>query len=185
MMTIKSTFGLCAALLLGMGVATPASALSHTVKKAFVWDIVESNGIKHGNIYLVFSDNTKERITTKGNCSDPKVAADGKTVGWREGEFLEYGDQTPTPYWETSIALYRNGKRLKSVGPFDSRSLIGQWHFLHQGKQVTLRRFGMHGQPIYMVWDVFGGYASTTWEEYDGGVKQPAPAWIAGLKEEE
>lgn len=182
-MTIKSTFSLCATLLLGIGLATPASALSHTVKKAFVWNIVESNGIKHGNIYLVYTDNTKEQITTKGNCSNPQVAADGKTVGWREGEFLKYGDQKPTPYWETSIALYRDGKRLKSVGPFYSRSLIGKWHFIQQGKQVALRRYGMHGQPIYLVWDVFGGYASSTWEEYDDGMKQKAPNWIEGLEE--
>lgn len=183
-MTIKSTFAVCGALLLGMGMTKPASALSQTVKKAFVWNIVESNGIKHGNVYLVYTDNTQEKITTKGNCSNPQVAADGKTVGWREGEFLKYRNQTPTPYWETSIALYRNGKRLKSVGPYDSRSLIGQWHFLQHGKQVALRRFGMHGQPIYMLWDVFGGYASSTWEEYDDGVKQAAPSWIEGLQEE-
>ena len=181
-MTIKSTFGLCGALLFGMGLAKPAFALSQTVKKAFVWNVVESNGIKHGNIYLLYSDGTKEQVTRNGNCSNPQVAADGKTVGWRQGEFLKYGEEKP--YWETSIALYRNGKKLKSVGPFDSRSLIGQWHFMQQGKQVALRRFGMHGQSVYMLWDVFGGYASSTWEEYNDGVKQAAPAWIAGLEED-
>ena len=183
-MYIKSTFGLVGALLVGLGMATPALALSHTVEKAFVWDIVESNGIKHGNIYLVFSDGTKEKVTSGGNCSNPQIASDGKTVGWREGEFLPYRDHTPTPYWETSIALYRNGKRLKSVGPFTSRSLIGKWHFMQQGKQVALRRYGMHGQPIYLLWDVFGGYASSTWEEYDNGVKQTAPNWVEALTEE-
>jgi len=182
-MTIKSTFALGAALLLGLGLGKPASAMSQTVKKAFIWNIVESNGIKHGNIYLVFSDNTQEQITKKGNCSNPQVAADGKTVGWRQGEFLKYRDENPKRYWETSIALYRNGKTVKSVGPFDSRSLIGQWHFIQQGKQVALRRYGMHGQSIYMLWDVFGGYASSTWEEYDDGVKQVAPNWIEGLEE--
>jgi hypothetical protein len=34
-----------------------------------------------------------------------------------------------------------------------------------------------------MLWDVFGGYASSTWEEYNDGVKQATPSWIAGLEE--
>lgn len=180
-MSIKSTYGLCGALLLGIGLAMPVSAHAQTVKKAFVWNVVESNGIKHGNIHLVFNDDTKTQVTTSGNCSDPQVAADGQTVGWRQGEFLKYRGQTP--YWETSIELYRNGKMLKSVGPFENRSLIGQWHFRHSGQQVALRRYGMHGQPRYELWDIFGGYASSSWEKYDDGIKQSAPAWIAGLKE--
>ncbi|MEO6907891.1 MAG: hypothetical protein ABI210_08380 [Abditibacteriaceae bacterium] len=181
-MSIKSTFWLCGALLLGWGSATPASALSQTAKKAFVWNIVESSGIKHGDIYLVYSDNTKKQITTKGSCSNPQVAADGKTVGWREGEFLEYREQTPMPYWETSIALYSNDKRLKSVGPFENRSLIGKWYFAKQGKQVALRRYGMHGQPVYMLWDVFGGQASSSWEEYDDDGKKLLQPGLPGLR---
>jgi len=116
----KSTFGI---LLLAMMLS--AAAQAQTVQKAFVWDIAESNNIKHGNIYLVFDTGEKRRIADSGNCSKPQIAPDHQTVGWRVGEFLDYRDQKPTPYWETSLAFYRDGKMLKSLGPFENCSLIG------------------------------------------------------------
>jgi hypothetical protein len=175
---VKSTFGV---LLLAMMLS--AAAQAQTVQKAFVWDIVESNNIKHGNIYLVFDTGEKRRITDSGNCSKPQIAPDHQTVGWRAGEFLEYRDQKPTPYWETSLAFYRDGKILKSLGPFESRSLIGQWIFLRQGKQAALRRYGMHGQPAYELWDIPGQRSIASWQLYVDGEEQKPPVWIKGIEE--
>jgi hypothetical protein len=176
-MTIKSTFNM---LLLAMILS--AAAQAQTVRKAFVWNIVESNGIKHGDIYLVFSNGEKQRITRDGNCSKPQIAPDQQTVGWRVGEFLEYRDEKPTPYWETSLAFYSGGKMLKPLGPFENRSLIGQWKFREGGKQAALRRYGMHGQPVYELWDVPNGRGLATWEQWIDGKKQQPPAWIRGIK---
>jgi hypothetical protein len=177
---IKSTFAI---ILLAACLSSVAQA--QIVKKAFVWDITESNGIKHGNIYLVLEDGTQQRITSAGNCSKPQIAPDHQTVGWRVGEFLEYRDENPTPYWETSLAFYRNGNTLKSLGPFENRSLIGQWQFLQNGTQAALRRYGMHGQPAYELWDVLNGRSLATWEQFVDGKQQTAPAWIGGIEDGE
>jgi|GEM_PF-4644506 len=178
-MRIKSTLGA-----FFMAVLFSTAAQAQTVKKAFVWDIAAHNGIKHGNIYLVFDDGAQQRITHSGNCSKPQIAPDGKTVGWRVGEFLEYQNQQPAPYWETSLAFYRDGKTLKSLGPFEDRSLIGQWKFTQNSKQATLRRYGMHGQPVYELWDVPNGRSLATWEQWIDGKKQQPPAWIRGIESE-
>src|SRR5271165_4530545 len=95
-----------------------------------------------GNVQVTYADGTKDRWTTKGNCSLARVAPDG-TVGWTVN-----GPEIPVNSADMmrpngTLVLCRKGKVLASIR--SGRAFIEKWSFHANGSQLVLVTRGSHG----------------------------------------
>ena len=111
--------------------------------KAAVVGGVKWNDQAVGNIEVTYADGTRDRWTTKGNCGDPRVAADG-TVGW-----TVYAAERPAATASYNIrpngtvVMCRRGKVLCRV-----ETLLGfaeEWGFADEGKRFVVKSRALHG----------------------------------------
>jgi len=111
--------------------------------KASVVNAVKWNSELVGNIEVHYSDETKDRWTTKGSCGQPRVAADG-TVGWtifepeRPAQSASYNIRP-----NHTLVMCRKGKiicRVESVMGF-----VDEWDFLKDGKHFVVKSRALHG----------------------------------------
>ncbi len=118
---------------------------------------------EHGNIFVVYSDGTTKQLKQDGRGYQPKLAPDGKTVGWLEGFHLEADAPLAEEFLTGDLVLYRDGRILRKI----ETGLNASWDFREGGKQVALT-----GSPTlrfspfeYTLYDVDTGRLIAKWSD--------------------
>ncbi len=98
-----------------------------------------------GNVEVVYADGVQETWTTRGNCGQAHIAADG-TVGWTVYRADKPGiignfDFQPNG----TLVLCRRGQIVARIN--SSLPYIDSWNFLDRGGKVVLRTRGLTGAP--------------------------------------
>lgn len=102
-----------------------------------------SGTVQIGNVEVVYADGFQETWTTRGNCGQAHIAADG-TVGWtvyQAGKAGMAGDYDFQP--NGTLVLGRRGRIIARIN--SSLPYIDSWNFLDRGNQVVLRVRGLAG----------------------------------------
>jgi len=70
---------------------------------------------EHGNIFVVYSDGTTKQLTWYGFSAEPKLAPDGRTAGWLEGDHVPRAGDPPEEFQAGDLVLYRDGRILRKI----------------------------------------------------------------------
>lgn len=125
----------------------------------------------------------KDKIVSgTDRCEDPKLADDGKTVGWLLVQHIAPGDlpgQASNYEFDRAewLVLYRNGKILRSIE--SSAFMIRSWGFWEKGTQVVIYSGGLHFAGEYNLYDIESGALLETATD---PVTPNSPDWVKILQ---
>lgn len=108
-----------------------------------------------GNIRIVYANGKDVPLTRNGRATDGhgrhyQIAANGRTAGWLEGEYL-----TRIYFASTKLMIFRAGRitaKIKGQFPF-----IEEWFFWKGDRYVALKSRGGHGPAMAELHDTTSG----------------------------
>ena len=104
-----------------------------------------------GNVEVFYPDGIQDSWTTKGNCGQAHVAADG-TVGWTVYQAAPSGNCDFQP--NGTLVLRKRGRSIKITAPFD---YIEEWNFDDGGSKAVLRSGRSSGAAVIERYDCATG----------------------------
>jgi hypothetical protein len=129
-----------------------------------------------GNVQIIYSDGTKDRWTTKGNCSLARLSSDG-TVGWTvHGVLSNVASSYKLRPYDT-LVLCRKGKVVAQCK--SGKGFIEDWMFTADGSRFVLLTRGAHGPADIELHDANTGKLIQSVKAYDDNL----PAWAQPYKE--
>jgi hypothetical protein len=135
-------------LVIAFSIVGTLTAQSEHVTRAFVGEdglihILNADGrefvaTKEDNPY---PDLRKDPGANQESVGIPKIAADGRTVGW----IVNFGNCCTSYPIPLMLVIYRDGKVLQRLSAGDW-PMIWDWHFVAGGKQVEISTGPLHGE---------------------------------------
>jgi hypothetical protein len=164
--------------------AVVAGAGSSKIAKVFVWPAQCANVASqpegqslhqpHGNVYFVYADGRKEKLTDSGDCARVALSPDKRTAAWIQGP-CKYQEADGAWYTNGKLVVYRDGKPLREMkGPF------GDFAFRKGGAQIATA--GGFGDGTCCLWDVKSGKLLAKAVMEWGQTKSSLPSWARELE---
>ncbi len=122
-----------------------------------------------GNIEVTYPDGMQDAWTTRGNCGQAQVAADG-TVGWTVYQATPSGNYDFQP--NGTLVLRKRGQTVRMIAPFD---YIAGWNFLKGGSEVVVRSGRSSSPTVFQRCDSATGRVL---ESVDAS-RSDLPAWAS------
>ena len=103
----------------------------------------------------------------------PKIAVDGKTVGW----IVNFGNCCTSYPIPLMLVVYQNGRVIRRITPSDLPPIILDWHFVAGGKEIAISTSTLHGDShgAFELYMVKTGRLIQRWDAENSG---PDPAWV-------
>ena len=129
---------------------------------------------ERGDVIIEYTDGSRARLTNSGMAAAPRLAPDGRTVGYVALRFETYRSERVLAY--AQIVIFRDGRRLSTLQPEKIAELT--WDFRQGGQQVAVASAGMHGPTYLQLFDVTTGKQLAV----ASGSDDSLPQWAAGLE---
>lgn len=154
----------------------PASAAVVIVPSNF-----DSFMIQTGNIRIKFSDGHSEVWTTEGNCTSPRVSANG-SVGWVRVDKSKVDLAAKNREGEDKVIVQLSDGKRKEFAPNPATPFIGNWSFVDGDRAVAIQSSGYHGPRFYIKYDLSTGKVEGQVDRYVA--YEELPAWAKQISHE-
>lgn len=171
---LLTTCDLCAADQLGAEIAKQPLSAEIIVSGASSGSKADATLI--GDVQVTYIDGTKDRWTSKGNCSLARVAPDG-TVGWTVSGRVTKVNASYSMRPNDTLVLCRKGKVITQIN--SALGFIEEWKFIDDGRQLVLVTRASHGPAAVELHDVVSGKLLDSVKAYGENL----PVWAKPYKE--
>jgi hypothetical protein len=115
-------------------------------------------------------------LSGRAMCDDPKLARDGRTVGYRVLRRIPpSADSIPTTEVAEELRIHAPGRAIRRIVP---GGYIRSWGFWSDGRQVALYSGGLHFAGFYVLYDIATGRDLQFAQD---PVTARSPGWVRAL----